>query len=93
MVGGILFGLLAIILGVIGRGRAKRGEATNGGMALAGVILGVVGVLLAGALIALGASLLNSDSGKKLKDCIDAAGQNRAAQTQCQADFAEDFGG
>jgi len=91
--GGVLLGLIAIVLGVVGRGRAKRGEATNGGMALAGVILGALGLLVSVALIALGASFLNSGSGKKLQDCIDSAGQDQAAVEQCQRDFAEDFSG
>ncbi|MPZ62531.1 MAG: hypothetical protein GEU93_14820 [Propionibacteriales bacterium] len=34
--------VLAIVLGVIGLVRAERGHATNGGTALAGIILGVV---------------------------------------------------
>lgn len=37
---GILLGLLALIFGIIGRKRYSRREATNGGAALAGAILG-----------------------------------------------------
>ncbi|MEV6261717.1 DUF4190 domain-containing protein [Streptomyces sp. NPDC051784] len=43
---GIILGILALIFGIIGRGRAKRGEATNGGMALAGIILGAVSIVI-----------------------------------------------
>ncbi|MGA5518703.1 DUF4190 domain-containing protein [Streptomyces pseudogriseolus] len=43
----IVLGLLAVIFGAIGRGKANRGEATNGGQALAGVICGAVGSALA----------------------------------------------
>ncbi|MEQ8143156.1 DUF4190 domain-containing protein [Streptomyces sp. OP7] len=43
----IVLGVLAVIFGAIGRGRAHRGEATNGGQALAGVICGAVGSALA----------------------------------------------
>ncbi|RSM93915.1 hypothetical protein DMA10_20090 [Streptomyces sp. WAC 01420] len=42
----ILLGLLALIFGGIGRGKAHRGEATNAGQALAGIICGVVGASL-----------------------------------------------
>ncbi|MGW2637887.1 DUF4190 domain-containing protein, partial [Streptomyces sp. NPDC001348] len=42
----IVLGILAVIFGVIGRGKARRGEATNGGQALAGVICGVAGIVL-----------------------------------------------
>ena len=44
---GIICGALAIIFGWLGMGRASRGEATNGGQAKAGFILGIVGVVLA----------------------------------------------
>src|SRR5687767_11476175 len=43
-VGG-LFGIIAVVLGFLGRGKAKRGEASNGGMALAGIITGALGIL------------------------------------------------
>lgn len=42
---GVLLGLLALIFGIVGHGRAKRGEATNSGMALAGIILGAVSIV------------------------------------------------
>lgn len=44
LVGGVLLGLLAIVLGLVARGRVKRREATNGGVATAGVILGALGL-------------------------------------------------
>ena len=43
---GFLLALVGIGLGIAGRKRAKRGEATNGGAALTGVILSVVGLLI-----------------------------------------------
>ncbi|WP_234379416.1 DUF4190 domain-containing protein, partial [Streptomyces caniscabiei] len=42
----ILLGVMAMIFGFIGRAKARRGEATNPGHALAGIICGVVGILL-----------------------------------------------
>jgi hypothetical protein len=43
----IVLGVLAVIFGLIGRAKARRGEATNPGQALAGVICGAVGLVLA----------------------------------------------
>lgn len=43
----LILGVLGVIFGAIGHGKAARGEATNGGQALAGIICGAVGVLLA----------------------------------------------
>ncbi|MEV3858365.1 DUF4190 domain-containing protein [Streptomyces sp. NPDC050095] len=43
----IVLGILGIVFGAIGRSKAKRGEATNGGQALAGIICGSIGLALA----------------------------------------------
>src|SRR4051812_3120007 len=45
VVGGIILGLVALILGVIGFRRGRRGEATNGTMSLVGAVLGVLGLI------------------------------------------------
>ncbi|MFF4525668.1 DUF4190 domain-containing protein [Streptomyces bluensis] len=42
----ILLGVLAVIFGVVGRAKAGRGEATNPGQALAGIICGATGIVL-----------------------------------------------
>lgn len=42
----IVMSILAIIFGGIGRSRATRGEATNKGVATAGLVLGIIGTLL-----------------------------------------------
>ncbi|MFC9755639.1 DUF4190 domain-containing protein [Streptomyces sp. NPDC056921] len=41
-----VLGLIALILGLAGRGRAKRGEATNKGMATFGAVLGLISLIL-----------------------------------------------
>ncbi|WP_328677006.1 DUF4352 domain-containing protein [Streptomyces sp. NBC_00322] len=43
---GCILGLLALILGLLGRGRAKRNEATNRGSATAGAVLGLVAMIV-----------------------------------------------
>ena len=47
----IPLGVLAIVFGAIGGAKAKRGEASGAGMAKTGLILGVVGPVLAVILI------------------------------------------
>ncbi|MCX4421054.1 DUF4190 domain-containing protein [Streptomyces mirabilis] len=47
----IILGILAVIFGVLGRRRARRGEANNPGQALAGIICGAVGIALGIAMI------------------------------------------
>ncbi|GAA2441161.1 DUF4190 domain-containing protein [Streptomyces glaucus] len=43
---GVVLGILAIIFGAIGRGKANRGEATNKGAATAGLVCGIVATVL-----------------------------------------------
>ncbi len=49
----IIVGVLALIFGTIGRVKARRGEATNPGQALAGIICGAAGVVLGLGMLAL----------------------------------------
>jgi amino acid transporter len=85
--GGILLGVVAIILGFIGVGRVKRGEATNRGVAIAGIVLGVLGIAVSIAAIALAVWGFKEVGGNDLVDCIQRAGNDEAAQQQCQDDF------
>ncbi|MEU6299594.1 DUF4190 domain-containing protein [Streptomyces erythrochromogenes] len=42
----VALGIGAVVFGALGKGKANRGEADNGGMALAGIILGAIGIAL-----------------------------------------------
>ncbi|MGP3688763.1 DUF4190 domain-containing protein [Streptomyces sp. IBSNAI002] len=55
-------GIGAVVFGALGKGKASRGEADNGGMALAGIILGAIGIVLGALmLLAMFAPLLDGD--------------------------------
>ncbi|MFD9431416.1 DUF4190 domain-containing protein [Streptomyces sp. NPDC060002] len=43
----VILGILGVTFGAVGRGKARRGEASNPGQALAGIICGSVGIVLA----------------------------------------------
>ncbi|MFJ9739801.1 DUF4190 domain-containing protein [Streptomyces sp. NPDC101166] len=49
----LLIGPLAVVFGLIGRSKAKRGEANNAGQALAGIICGLTGFVLAAVVLVL----------------------------------------
>lgn len=85
--GGFILALVAIVLGIVGHRRARSGESTNGGMAIAGVVLGVLGIVLSAALIAVGIWGFNTFGGRDYFDCMTQAGNDRAAQLQCEDDF------
>jgi hypothetical protein len=91
VVAGIVLGILAVVFGFVGRGRVKRGEADNRRPTNAGIITGVVGILLAGGLIALGVSILNSPAGKNLQQCLKTANGNKPAVSQCESQYASGY--
>lgn len=92
VVGGVVLGIAAIVLGVLGRGRVKKGEADNGGMAIAGIVLGAIALVLSAIVLAAGAAFFFSDSGQGLFDCLEQAGTDQAAVDACETEFAEELG-
>ena len=87
VVGGILLGLIAIVLGVIALRRVRRGIAAGRGMAIAGVILGTLGLLGSLAFVALTAWVFNSSGGSDLTKCVSDANGDQTKIAQCQRDF------
>jgi hypothetical protein len=63
VIGGVVLGIVAIVLGFIGRSRAKKGQATNGGVTLAGIITGAIGLVLSIVLVVAGAALFFGSGG------------------------------
>ncbi|NUR05425.1 MAG: DUF4190 domain-containing protein [Nocardioidaceae bacterium] len=90
VLGGILFGLLALILGIVASGRAKRGQARGRGMAIIGAILGVLGLLGSIAVITFLGALFGGEDFSNLRDCLADAGSDQAKIQQCQQDFQSD---
>jgi hypothetical protein len=86
---GIILGLIALVLGLIGRGRAKRGSATNGGVALAGVLLGGLAVLVGAAVLAVLGIFWKDIGGDDLVSCLQKAGSDTTKQQQCQQQFQQ----
>jgi hypothetical protein len=93
IVGGLVAGVLAIVLGFLGHGRAKRGEATNGGVAITGIVLGGIAVVLSLAFIAIWVSLgvrwFEDLGGREYLTCMENAGNDKAAQERCRIQFEQ----
>jgi hypothetical protein len=83
VMGGIVLGVVAVIIGIIGRGRAKRGEATNGGVAMAGTLLGVLAVIAGVVFIPIWVGVFSEIGGTDYLDCVSRAGSDPAAVEGC----------
>ncbi len=83
--GGVLLGIIAIVLGFVGRSRAKKGHATNGGVALAGIITGAIGLVLSMVLVLVGAALFlgYGRGGNNYVTCLNNAHGDQAAISHC----------
>ncbi|MFJ9344317.1 DUF4190 domain-containing protein [Streptomyces sp. NPDC101733] len=88
---GIPLAVVAIGLGIAGIRRARAAGNDGRGRAVAGLVLGCVTVVLAGVLVAVGVSILNSDEGKELRSCLGDA-RTQQEQQQCQDRFGSDVG-
>ncbi|MCW2668461.1 MAG: hypothetical protein JWO27_358 [Frankiales bacterium] len=82
---------LGVVFGLVGRRRAKRHEATNGGVALTGAILGGFGLLFAA--VFYGYLIANSSAVSRYYDCMQAAKGDTVIQQECQDQFRSDLGG
>jgi Domain of unknown function (DUF4190) len=87
--GGIILGVVAVILGFVGWGRAKRGEATNGGVAIAGIVLGFLAIIVSIAAIGLAIWGFSEVGGTDYFDCLSRAGSDEQAVQQCADEFRE----
>lgn len=84
VIGGIVLGLIAVVLGFLALRKASRGEADDRGRAVAGIVTGALGIIIAVILVAVGASLPNSHSGRNLQSWLKNANANQSAVQQCQ---------
>jgi Domain of unknown function (DUF4190) len=83
----IVLGAIAVILGVIGRRRVKRGMADNAGVAIAGIVLGGLAIVVGVAFIAIWTTVWKDVRGGDYIDCMQRAGSDKVAEQQCADQF------
>ena len=91
VVGGIVLGVVAVILGFLGWGKAKRGQATNGGIAVAGIVLGFLSIIEAVVVIGLFIWGFGEVGGTDYVDCLSRAGSDQEAVQQCADQFTSNL--
>lgn len=84
---GVLLGVGAMVVGFLARQRVARGEATNKGSTTAAMALGAAALAIVAGLIIYGRILLSSPAGERYTDCLDRAGDDRAAAGVCEDTF------
>lgn len=77
---GILLGILAVIFGVVGMVRAKKGRATNRGVAIGGLVTGLVGAAIGVVFLVVFVNIFS--------DCSNQLGSNATSEQiqQCATD-------
>jgi hypothetical protein len=86
---GVVLGVVAVILGVLARKRVSRGEADNGGTALAGILLGVLAIVASVALAVIATTLFKGVGFSEYVDCMSNAAGDQVEQNLCTAELQE----
>ncbi|MCW2598930.1 MAG: hypothetical protein JWM02_759 [Frankiales bacterium] len=84
----VVLAVLAIVFAALGRKRAARHEATNGGMAIAGLVCGILGLI--GAALITAFVLYFHTQITQYQHCLNRAGADPAARTACNVEFQND---
>jgi hypothetical protein len=85
--GGVILGLVAVVIGFAARGRVKRGEATNGGVAIAGIVLGFLAIVVGLLFIPIWIGVFKYVGGTDYVDCLSKAGSDQNAIQKCADQF------
>jgi hypothetical protein len=86
---GVILGIVAVVIGFAARGRVKRGEANNGGVAIAGLALGFVAIVVSLAFIAVWVAVFKEVGGQDYVDCLRKAGNDSTQIQKCADQFRQ----
>lgn len=95
VIGGVIGGIVAVVLGVTGRTRARRGEADNGPVATVGMALGALAVVIGIAAVPVWSGFLGDAGVGDYLSCMEKAigesgtSLDPAAQQKCENEFRD----
>ncbi len=87
---GLVLGLVALVLGIVGMKKVSRGEATNKGQAITGVVTGAIATVIGIGFIIIGVIVF--DDVQNFNECIQDA-VTASEQQACEREFEQDLGG
>lgn len=87
--GGIILGAVGAALGFVARRRVTRGQANNGGMAIAGIVLGILAVVVGLVFAGIWVAFWREAGGGSYVDCLQNAGSDKVRQQQCVDQFRD----
>lgn len=85
---GLVLAIVALVLGIVGIRKASRGEATNKGMAITGVVTG--GLAIVGGMLSILFFLFIADEFGSLIECVEQA-ETAEEEQECQTQFEDDL--
>lgn len=84
IIGGIIFGAIAVATGFAARGRVKRGEATNHRVTVTGIVLGMVSIVVGVIFIPVWAAIIIAGiRNHDYNDSMQRAGPDKYLQQIC----------
>lgn len=91
ILGGVIGGMIAAGLGLVGRRRVRRGQANNGGVAIAGTVLGILAIVIGLAFIPLWAGFWQFVGGADYVDCMQTTYSDPVRQQRCVDEFRQNI--
>jgi Domain of unknown function (DUF4190) len=87
VIGGLIFGIAATVLGFLAYHRVKNHQADNGAIAVSGLVLGVLAIVVSLVFIPIWSGFLDEVGYSDYSTCMSEAGQNQTAVNACMMQF------
>lgn len=95
VIGGVLLGLPAVILGIVAVVRARKGKSGGRGLAIGGIITGLLGIVLAIVLTVVATTFLarfvDGEASQRYQQCVSDAGGQQQQLDRCQQQLERDL--
>jgi hypothetical protein len=87
VIGGLIFGIAATVLGFLAYRRVKNHQADNGAIAISGLVLGAVAIVVSLVFIPIWSGFFDEVGYSDYSKCMSEAGQNPTAVNACLMQF------